>query len=65
MADSFETLGRCKFGDRFVRVIFPDGDGYASLEYIGRDGEAYHERHAARQADDDYYVWKSVRDMMD
>ena len=55
-----DRFGREKFGDRFVRGITPDNQPFTVMEYIGPDGEIWHEEHSFFHLEDEYKKWKEV-----
>lgn len=58
--DLLEKFGREKFGDRFVRGIVPDNQPFTIIEYIGPDGEIWHESHPFFDLESEYEKWKEI-----
>ena len=58
--DLLEKFGRDKFGDRFVRGIVPDNQPFTIIEYIGPDGEIWHESHPFFDHEPEYEKLKEI-----
>lgn len=56
--DLLERFGREKFGDKFVRGVTPDNQPFTIMEYIGPDGEIWHEEHSFFNLEKEYEEWK-------
>lgn len=61
--DLLEKFGREKFGDRFVRGVTPDNQPFTIIEYIGPDGEIWHEEHSFFGLEEEYRRWKEVSEI--
>ena len=58
--EMLEKFGREKFGNRFVRGVCPDNQPFTIIEYVGPDGEIWHESHSFLDLESEYEKWKEV-----